>query len=351
MKRADKDLEELLVDFFASEVNPELVDSVERSGTWPRSLWQRLAATGLPWVGIAEEAGGVGGNLADVAALLRHSAFQAAPLPLLEHHLAAHVVAAAGLPHVDGPLSVTGLGPDPVPRVTGGRMSGRLTHVSWGDAVDAVAVLTEDDRGQAVVALVDGRSAKAEPGRDLAGVPTPTLVLEDADVRVCLVADVAAVRRRAEVLRCAVLAGLFGRLSEMTNVYARERHQFGKPIGAFQGVQIHLVVLAQAASMADVAVHRAVAAVDEGLGTFEAAATSLVVDELAAQACAAAHQAHGAVGMTREYPLQQVTRRINAWRQAWTPSSAVAERLGQDASAAPAFANLVARHPEENPIS
>jgi acyl-CoA dehydrogenase len=61
-------------------------------------------------------------------------------------------------------------------------------------------------------------------------------------------------------------------------------------------------------------VDRAGLATASGDGTFDAAAAKLVVNQQAALAVRAAHQAHGAIGMTQEYRLQHLTRRLNAWR-------------------------------------
>ena len=42
---------------------------------------------------------------------------------------------------------------------------------------------------------------------------------------------------RTAVLQCAVVAGAGERVLEMTADYARNRVQFGKPIGSYQAVQ------------------------------------------------------------------------------------------------------------------
>ena len=345
----DEELDELLADFFGSEVTPELVDEIERTGTWPGSLWTRASRTQIPLIGIDDERGGVGGSLADVAAAVRHAAFHAAPRPLIENQLGLHLMTSAGLDPVDGPVVVAGLGPDAVPSVIDGRMTGDLGPVAWAADAAVVAVLTRDASGRDVVALVDPSGAELIASRDITDLPSPRVRLDRTPVEVAVLdADVVQdVRRRAEVLRCAAMSGLLDRLYRITSEYVATRHQFGKPIGAFQSVQIHVVTLAQAAAMSAVCVDRAVSAVAAGDGDLESAATAAVIDEYAALAVAAAHQAHGAIGMTREYPLQQVTRRIQALRQGCTPTIEVAERLGTIARQAPSFSRLVARHPEE----
>ncbi|WP_344452352.1 acyl-CoA dehydrogenase family protein [Actinocorallia aurantiaca] len=49
--------------------------------------------------------------------------------------------------------------------------------------------------------------------------------------------------------------------------------------------------------------------------------------EAAGKVAAAAHQVHGAMGVTREHPLHHATRRLWAWRDEWAPSRHWAERL------------------------
>ena len=84
----------------------EAVEEAEREG-WAPAAWEALATAGLPWVGIPEEAGGVGGSLDDAMAVLRVAGAHAAPLPLAETGaLAGWLLARAGLPLGDGPLTL-----------------------------------------------------------------------------------------------------------------------------------------------------------------------------------------------------------------------------------------------------
>lgn len=121
--RADAELVELLEDFFDREVTPDLVETTERAGRLPTALWDRAESVQIPWIGIAEEHGGVGGTFADVVALVHHATYRATPLPLLEHHLAATLLVRAGLGHVDGPLTVAGISQhDAIPAVDGAKL-------------------------------------------------------------------------------------------------------------------------------------------------------------------------------------------------------------------------------------
>jgi acyl-CoA dehydrogenase len=221
-----------------------------------------------------------------------------------------------------------------------------MPDVAWADDSAAIVVLTRDDADRDVVAVVERERVEVEPSHDLAGMPLGTVVAENVPVELAAIADPAEFRRYADVLRCAAMAGLQKRLYDMTSAYVSERHQFGKPVGSFQAVQVHTVALAQCASMSLVAVDRAANAVSLGGGEFEVRATGTVVGENAVRAAAAAHQAHGAIGMTREYPLQQVTRRLHCLRQLWSPHNEGAVLVGGIVLGSPSLSELVARHPE-----
>lgn len=345
MSTVDPDLLDLLQDFFASEVTPDVVDAAERAGALPADLWARAESVEIPWIGIAEEHGGVGGSLADTVAMVEEAARRATPLPLVEHHLAAWLLGLVGADRIGGPLTVAGLRDEIT--VSNGAV-GPIEEVAWAaDALAVVALAREDDRD--VVVVLDRDSYDVEPGTDLAGIPVPTVVPgAGTTVRIFpLPVPAEEVRRRAELLRCAQLAALTDAMEELTRGYVAERHQFGKPVGSFQAVQVHTVTLAQAASMSLLSVDRAVLALEAGSGEFEVAATTVVTTQNAVAGAAAAHQAHGAIGMTREYPLQFLTRRVHAWRQRWTAQPAAERVVGDWALAAPALSKLVSRHHDE----
>jgi acyl-CoA dehydrogenase len=48
---------------------------------------------------------------------------------------------------------------------------------------------------------------------------------------------------------------------------------------------------------------------------------------------ATAHQVHGAIGFTQEYPLHRFTRRLIAWRAEFGTDRFWAERLGRQVAA------------------
>ncbi|UGT90192.1 MULTISPECIES: acyl-CoA/acyl-ACP dehydrogenase [Mycobacterium] len=97
------------------------------------------------------------------------------------------------------------------------------------------------------------------------------------------------------------------------------------PIGHFQAVQAHLVTIHQQAAVVASALEDAV---ELGRGGFEIGCATILADLAAQLVTAAAHQTHGAIGMTKECPLHYLTRRIWAWRDEGRGHHRWADRLG-----------------------
>ncbi|MGH3562360.1 MAG: acyl-CoA dehydrogenase family protein, partial [Mycobacterium sp.] len=102
----------------------------------------------------------------------------------------------------------------------------------------------------------------------------------------------------------------------------------------FPAVQAHLVTIHQQARLVSAAVDGAVAALERGRAGFEIACAKLLADQGAELAARAAHQAHGAIGMTKEYPLHYLTRRLWAWRDEGGGHHRWADLLGETLVAA-----------------
>lgn len=138
------------------------------------------------------------------------------------------------------------------------------------------------------------------------------------------------------VLAAAQLLGLGQRCIDMAVAYAKDRHQFGKPIGSYQAVK-HLIATAQVKiEFARPVVHAAAAELP--LGTLAAKARAaharLAAAEAADLAARTAVQVHGAMGMTWEVDVHFFLKRALALKTAWgTPAAHTAmviERMTTD---------------------
>jgi alkylation response protein AidB-like acyl-CoA dehydrogenase len=91
--------------------------------------------------------------------------------------------------------------------------------------------------------------------------------------------------------------------------YAKERKQFGKPIGEFQGVQFELAKMAVEVEAARLLVYNAARLRDAGMPFLkEAAMAKYYSSEIAEKAASKSIEVHGAVGITRDYPVEKLYR-------------------------------------------
>ncbi|MGY1643535.1 acyl-CoA dehydrogenase family protein [Geodermatophilus sp. SYSU D00703] len=314
---------------------------------WDERLWATLAETGLTGVGLPEEAGGSGGELADAVAIVATLAKGAAAVPVAEQLLvAAPALLAAGLelPPVEQPLTVAVDGAvqaEPVDDGDGpGRwtLTGTATDVAWSGVARHVAVLAAAPPGieGAVLALVDTAGLAASEARNLAGEPRGSLVLDSAPARAALLAPAraAAVRARYALARAVQLAAASEQVLSWTVQYAGERQQFGRPLARFQAIQMELAQMAgevtAAGALVDAAVQRLAAAADPAAPDVTLAAAAAKVRAGAAVEVVArlAHQVHGAIGFTQEHRLHHLTRRCWSWRDEAGGERTWAEVLG-----------------------
>ncbi|MCP1471758.1 acyl-CoA dehydrogenase [Sphingobium sp. OAS761] len=284
-----------LIDPFARLIEdvctPAAIRAIEEGGN-TAPMWAAFTDSGFLDALVAEELGGASLSLADVAPLIALLGAHAVPLPVADTMVARAILAGAGLEIPAGPVAIaTGTGPAPFGAVAAHILSG----------TPQAPVLT-DARGQA------------------------TGVHHDVDAYISGL-DGAVLRPVAAIIRALLISGAAGRVMDMTVAYANERTQFGKPIGKQQAVQQQLSVLAEQAVAARIA-----AAIGARSGLFprmlDAAIAKHGASLAAGQVSAIAHAVHGAIGISEEYDLQLLTRRLHGWRLSDGSESYWADVLG-----------------------
>lgn len=316
------------------------------------TIWSGVARLGFTLVGVAEEYGGSGGTLRDTLTVVRSIAQHAIPLPLAETALAGWLLSRAGASVPEHPLSIApGLHPDDEFRLSEGKASGVLHDVPWGSRVGGVVALALHNQGTELV-VIDPKRCEVKRGSDLAGQSRDALTLDEVPVEILTsTVDFDEFHWRAALLRAAQITGALAAVDGLTRRYTGERVQFGKPIAAFQAVQQHIVTIAQAAELTAMSLWRACWAAEVASGSFEVCAAKLVANESARVAIRASHQAHGAIGMTREYPLHRFTRRLNVWRHEFGTEAQLAAHLGAAVSQAPSLARCIFHQVNEIEVS
>src|SRR5262249_37977432 len=117
----------------------------------------------------------------------------------------------------------------------------------------------------------------------------------------------------------ALLVGLARRMLDITVEYARQRHQFGVPIGSFQAVKHHLADVRGAIEFARPLVYRAAWSVSEGEpdAPIHVSMAKALSSDAAALSATHALRCHGAIGYSFEYDLHLFMKRAWALAATW----------------------------------
>ncbi len=339
----DELLTESVGNLFSSICTFDAVQAAEETG-WSDEIWTAVNDAGFTRIGLPESQGGSGGALTDAAEVLRLAGAHAAPVPLAETAmLGGWLLCAADLPLPDGAVTIIpGSASDTLAGSIDGdnlRLTGTASRVPWAARSDLIAglIVVEDQTFAVAIAPQD---VAIEPMTNLAGEPRETITVDltlSADSYRAVETTIATeLRLRGALSRAMMMAGALEAMSDLTISYTAERSQFGRPIGRFQAVQQHLVWGAQDAALTKMTAQVAsIHASDDVIGArFQIAAARQLADESAGTATRWAHQAHGAMGMTQEYALHQLSRRLWAWRHEFSVPGEWASTVGQIAESA-----------------
>jgi alkylation response protein AidB-like acyl-CoA dehydrogenase len=272
-------------------------------------------ADGL-WTHLRDFAALGNGSCTDLAIFCEELGYAAAPgvffptvaqfAPLLraiEHPLLDDVLAGS----TTGTLALAGTNGDWV--VNG---DGVKTFVAEADRVDWVAVVGTGPE----VRLVAGDGVSV---RRVATVDTSRRLFEVeatgvAETHALGPSAVDAVLARATVALAAEMVGTARRMAEMSIAYAKERYQFGVPIGSFQAIQHKLADMSLAVERAQSAVQYAAMTLDADDADRHRAvhAAKAAAGVAATRAAKDSVQTHGGIGFTWEHDLHLYVRRAYA---------------------------------------
>jgi alkylation response protein AidB-like acyl-CoA dehydrogenase len=250
-----------------------------------RERWTKLKEMGV----IDMLASGM--NEIDLVPILEEAGRAALPEPLIE----AAMIAAGAL---DG-IVTAGVG---------------TKYVAHADVADTIVL---EHAGK--LHAVPRDAAKLQPVETI-DAPRPLFEITwDFERGTALEADTNLALLRAALGASAELLGLASRCIEMAADYAKERHQFGKPIGSFQAVKHKLADALLQLEFARPVVYRAAwsLAKDEATKERDVSMAKAMGGDAAANAAKAALQTLGAIGYTQEHDLHVWMKRIWALNAAW----------------------------------
>ncbi|CAB4927238.1 unannotated protein [freshwater metagenome] len=245
--------------------------------------WDVLQQGGWDMLGVAEEDGGAGASLRDLVELARVWGRAIVPAPLLPTLMAKRWSASAR--ECDGPVTFS----------VHTRTTGALAVAPFAD-MPGIEVLHDVSPGGSVGRAVVGHAD------DYA----PSLRIAEVDVLSTWSADAA---REMRVVWAAEATGCAARMLDDAVAYAKDRHQFGQPIGRFQAIKHHLANAHIFAEQAETA------AILASLEPERAVAASRFAFDASLRVIEIAIQVHGGLGFTWEMGLHMYLRHVGALRE------------------------------------
>jgi alkylation response protein AidB-like acyl-CoA dehydrogenase len=300
-----------------------------------RELWSSLAELGLLGVAVPEELGGSGGRATELCVLAEAVGAALPAVPFAGTAAVAAVLVAGaddGVARqvlaevVKGTIVVAPAWETFPAQVVPGsraalrrrddRVDGALAAVPFGLDADMVLAFADPTEPRTAVLLDTSWDAVRVRAVAALDVVEPVAAVDVQPVAAPLVPIAAVPTARIRVVLAAELVGTAQRALDGAVAYAKERRQFGRPIGSFQAIKHLLADRHVQLDAARMLVYAAAAAIDAGVGDAEEASTSALVAvcDAADATTGDALQVHGGIGFTWEHPSHVFLKRARARR-------------------------------------
>lgn len=336
-------------DFLAAECSTDYVRDMENDPRgYSPEMWTRMSQQG--WLGliIPDIYGGVGFDFQDLAILLEEMGRYMLPGPFFSTAVLSSkaIMECASkqqkeehLPQIaDGQLIVTfaltelsaGWGPNDVTLTAkdtgnGYTLSGTKLFVPNAHVSDFIIVVARTGKHEEDISLfmcptqADGitltllgtvaSDRQSEVVFKNVSLPYES-ILGDLDAGWNTVSKVL---QWGAVGKCAEMVGGAQQVLDMTVEYAKQRTQFGRPIGTFQAIQHHCANMATDVEGSRFVTYQAAWMLSQGIECSKEVATAKAwVSDAYQRICSLGHQSHGAIGFTKEHDMQLFSRRAKA---------------------------------------
>jgi len=314
----------------------------EQGAPFDPRLWAAMIEQG--WLGIdtPESGGGLGLGTVEVAVLLEEVGRHAAPAPFLptvlalaalrragragevERVLAGELLACVAAGTTPGALSAQAEG-------DGWTVSGRSDPTPYAPVADLAIVVADDGEGPAVFAVSLSQAGRPprEPAMDLTR-PFGWLRFEREPAQRLGGKDAADdLLDRGAASTAAEMLGAADHVLAMAVGYAKERVQFGRPIGSFQAVKHRCAdMLVDVEGMRSTAYWAAwcIGAADPD-ASVAASTAKIWGSDASKRVMASALQVHGGIGFTWEHDLHFFLKRAQYDQLAYGGATAHRDRL------------------------
>ena len=356
-------LRRLARDFLSANCPSSLVRKIaKREADLNPELWRNMAQMGWMGIIVPEQYGGMGGSFLDMVILLEETGYACLPSPFFSGLIGSIALYEMGndkqkqelLPRiVQGELMITLAFTEPKARyddqgiatkavLEGNKYTINGTKLFVSDAHRADYLVCPARSGKGItVFLLETRSPgiSCTPLNTIAGDRQYEVLLDKVSASKENILGKAgkgwnalqSVMRKATVAKCAEMVGGAQKALDMTLDYAKERKQFGRPIGSFQAIQHYCANMAIDVDAARFINRETAWNLNNGQANVKGVAVAKTfVSDAFIRVTTIAHQIHGAIGTTEDHELPLYSKNAIASRALFGDPSFHREIVAQE---------------------
>jgi alkylation response protein AidB-like acyl-CoA dehydrogenase len=290
-------------EFLADRFKPERVRELAESRSYDEDAWREMCELGWSGIFIDEAHGGQGLGVIELVILMEELGYALAPVPFLSNAAAGLAIQFAGTPE-QRKRWLPGIASGEARGTVGLLTDGEARLVPDADGAELIVIFT---RAGGVV--VEAAAADVQPIETMD--PTRRFARVRANGGDALVGDGGDAPYRVATALAAELTGVGQRAMEMAVEYARERRQFGRPIGSYQAVSHRCAQMLLEVEGARSASYYAGWCADAEPETLPLAASmaKAYASDAGWRVTASSLQVHGGIGFTWEHDLHFFLKR------------------------------------------
>jgi alkylation response protein AidB-like acyl-CoA dehydrogenase len=311
-------------ELLAARFKPERVRELAEAEEYDDAAWKETSELGWAGIFIGEEHGGQGLGIVELVILLEELGYALAPVPFLSNAAAGLALQLAGSEE-QKQRWLPGIASGEARGTVGLLKDGEARLVPDADSAEVIVLLSSDGTGT----VVEASAAEVEPFDAMDR--TRRFARVRADGGDSLPGDAQGALDRIVTAVAAETVGAAQKAMEMAVDYARDRKQFGRPIGSYQAVSHRCAQMLLEVEGSRSAAYYAAWCADAEPDSLPAAAAmaKAYASDAGWRVCGSSLQVHGGIGFTWEHDLHFFLKRARANGSLYGSAREHRERLAE----------------------
>jgi alkylation response protein AidB-like acyl-CoA dehydrogenase len=317
-------------ELLAARFKSERVRELAEAGAYDDDAWKEMCELGWAGIFIGEEHGGQGLGVVELVILMEELGYSLAPVPFLSNAAAGLALQFAGTDE-QKERWLPGIASGEARGTVGMLRDGEARLVPDADSADVIVLIGFDGS----TSVVEAASAEIEPFETMDR--TRRFARVRAGAGEPLGGDCFAAGDRIATALAAETVGVAQKAMEMAVEYARDRKQFGRPIGSYQAVSHRCAQMLLEVEGSRSAAYYACWCADAEPESLPAASSGAKAysSDAGWRVCGSSLQVHGGIGFTWEHDLHFFLKRAKTNAMLYGSAREHRERVASLALAEP----------------